>query len=244
MGKLGGELKAVAFDLDGTLYPNYRLYYRLLPSFIIYYRFYVAVMKVRSQLHVPAAENLYTAITGRYGGHNSFYDRQASLTAEILGRGMEETRQKIDSLVYQRWEKLFFGVRPFPRVKETLAAFRNAGLKLALLSDFPPVRKVSLLGLDGFFDVILSTEETGALKPSIIPFSALARSLELEPKSILYVGNSLRYDVEGAFAAGMKSALIRRSVFSTGRMPDIRAVAGKADFVFHDFSQLKEYVLQ
>ena len=96
-------------------------------------------------------------------------------------------------------------------------------------------------GLGGFFDVILSTEETGALKPSGIPFAVLVKALDLDPKEILYVGNSLRYDVEGAKSAGIKAALIRRCLFSTGHVP--RKSSVKADFVFRDYRQLREYVL-
>jgi len=96
------------------------------------------------------------------------------------------------------------------------------------------------LELDGFFDLVLCSEKTGALKPSGVPFAAMARSLKLLPEEILYVGNSPRYDVEGAKKAGMKAALIRRSLFSTGQAHH----DGGADFVFQDYRQLREYVLR
>jgi putative hydrolase of the HAD superfamily len=235
-------LKAVAFDLDGTLYPNYRLYCRLLLSFLVHPRFFYVFARVRHRLHrgEPFGGGPVPPVPGV-----SFYDLQAAMMGAILGRDPPQVKEQAERLIYRRWEAQFSRIRLFPHVRETLALFRGAGLKLGLLSDFPPVRKVSLLGLDGFFDVLLSTEDTGALKPSPVPFAALIRALSSRPEEILYVGNSPRFDAAGAGAAGMKTALIRRSAPSTGRYqasppgePPVRV-----DFVFRDYRQLREYVL-
>jgi putative hydrolase of the HAD superfamily len=228
-----GAIKAVSFDLDGTLYPNYRLYRRLIPFLSIHPFFYTVFNLVRHKLHSPPWAETAPA------PNSSFYDEQASLMAEILHQKQKTVREKAERIIYRRWETLFSGVKPFPLVRETLDAFRKAGLRLAVLSDFPPGRKISFLGLDGFFEIVLSTEETGRLKPSRVPFDVLAKSLNLEAQEILYVGNSRRYDVDGARLAGMKTALIKRSVFSTGYCPD----TGWADFVFRNYRQLREYVL-
>ena len=239
--KASKSIKAVAFDLDGTLYPNYRLYCRLLPRFFIHPFFYRAFMAARHELHSGSADPQGFTKSTPSGGALSFYEKQALLMARFLGKDPEKTRIKMDRLIYRGWERVFSRIRLFPRVKETLSAFRTAGLKLGMLSDFPPVQKVSLLGLDGCFDVILAAEETGALKPSGIPFAILARELAFDPGEILYVGNSPRFDTEGAKTAGMKAALIRRGLFSTGRVK--KNDTGGADFVFRDYRQLQEYVL-
>ena len=229
-----GILKAVAFDLDGTLYPNYRLYRRLFPQFLLHPVLYTAFMKVRRKLHANKEENT--------GLPSSFYDKQAFLLAACLKKDKEKARQKLDRLVYGSWEKLFSGIKLFPFVKETLAAFRNAGFRLALLSDFPPAQKLMLMGLDSFFDAVISTEETGALKPSGVPFAALVHSLSLKPEEILYVGNSLDFDVGGSKSAGLRAALIRRGPLSTGHVPKNSPV--KPDFIFRDYRQLQDYVLK
>ena len=228
------SIKAVAFDLDGTLYPNYRLYVRLFPHLMRHFFFYGAFLKARRRLHsVQSAHSEQVS---------SFYDRQASVMAELLGKTADQTKLKLERLVYRGWEKYFSGIKIFPRLKETLLALKGSGFRLAVLSDLPPARKLSLLGLEGFFDVILSSEETGALKPSGVPFNVLSHSLNLEPGKILYVGNSLYFDVEGAKSAGMKAALIRKGVFSTGHIPGSGIDA--ADFVFRDYRQLQEYILK
>ena len=228
------SIKAVAFDLDGTLYPNYRLYLRLFPDLILHTAFLYAFMVARRKLHPEQDDVSETAL--------SFYDRQAALTAELLGKDPEQTKRKLEGLVYGSWERQFTRIKIFPHLRETLAALRERKFRLAVLSDFPPLRKLVYLGLDGFFDVTLSSETTGALKPSGIPFAELVRLLDVQPGEILYVGNSVRFDIEGAKSAGLKAALIKRSFLSTGRVP--KNYTGSADLVFRDYRQLLEYVLK
>ena len=227
------SIKAVAFDLDGTFYPNYRFYIRNILKFLLHPFFYTAFIKVRRILHSFQYDQAQIL---------PFYDRQASLLADYLGKEPGIIRKKADILIYGGLKKLFSGVKLFPHLKEVLSSFREAGLRLAVLSDFPPDEKLSILGLDSFFDVVISSEETGALKPSGIPFSALIGQLALEPGEIIYVGNSMRFDVEGSKSAGMKAALIRRGTLSTGHIPE--KTTGKADFVFRDYRQLQEYILR
>jgi putative hydrolase of the HAD superfamily len=97
----------------------------------------------------------------------------------------------------------------------------------------PPQIKLEKLGLADCWDTILCSEHIGAIKPAIQPFVELANALGYPPEQILYVGNSRRYDAAGGRRAGMKTALITRR----------RASKTKADFIFHDYRQLCDYVL-
>jgi putative hydrolase of the HAD superfamily len=233
---------AVAFDLDGTLYPNYRLNCLLLPFVLKEWRFLRALGRARSRIRAlqeeaaagtpepGAAAPSGKAPLPRTGAE--FYDVQAALMAEMPGTGdVLHIREKMETLVYRGWEPLFKKIRPFPHVEETLGALKKAGFLLALLSDFPPAQKLENMGLGGFWDLVLCTEETGRLKPDPLPFGLLARKLEVPAGRILYVGNSVAYDVRGAKRAGMRAALIRRRP------------SPEADFCFHDYRQLLKYVI-
>jgi putative hydrolase of the HAD superfamily len=94
------------------------------------------------------------------------------------------------------------------------------------------------MGLDGYWDTILCSELTGRMKPHPLPFLILARQMGMPPERILYVGNSVRYDITGAKGAGMKAALVTRSIIKKIRRP------GNADFVFSDYRQLSRYVIR
>ena len=60
---------------------------------------------------------------------------------------VEEARAKIDTIVYKGLVKFFKKIKPFPYTREAFEAFQNAGLKLAILSDFPPEQKGDVWGL-------------------------------------------------------------------------------------------------
>jgi putative hydrolase of the HAD superfamily len=232
-------ISAAAFDLDGTLYPNYSLNLRLLPFLFRHWRLLLAFGRARNIIR--REQEAQTAPAARaepampQSSRIDFYERQARLVADQLKAQKEEVRETIDRLIYRGWESFFLKIKPFPHVREFLGELKAAGMKLGLLSDFPPDTKLEYLGLSGFWDTALCTESIGALKPAALPFEELAKSLGCAPEQILYVGNSSRYDVEGAKRAGMKAALLNRG------FPVITGI--KADFTFRNYRQLRNYML-
>jgi putative hydrolase of the HAD superfamily len=224
------EIEGVAFDLDGTLYPNYRFYIRLIPFILREYRLLWAMGKARNRLRAGAA--------GDEPPGDGFYDRQARIMAAALGQTPEAVKARTEKLIYRGWEPLFRKVRLYPHVRETLDLLRRGGLKLGLLSDFPPEIKLEHLGLGAQWDALLCSEATGRLKPDPASFLALAEALALPPEKVLYVGNSVSYDIIGAKKAGMPAALV------SSRLRAKRRFTGGADFVFSDYRQLSAYVLR
>jgi putative hydrolase of the HAD superfamily len=224
-------LGGVAFDLDGTLYPNRQLYVRIIPFLLREYPLMIAMGKARSVLR--AAEQY---------PEGEFYDTQAYFMAHFLKADPEEIKVKAEALIYRGWEPLFKEIKLFPDVKQVLGEFRSQGLKIGMLSDFPPETKLDNLGLAGYWDAIVCSEVSGRLKPDPKPFLDLAEKMALPPEQILYVGNSLAYDINGARQVGMKTALIspfRR--LSLGRPSTGRRA--HADLVFSRYRQLAKYVL-
>jgi putative hydrolase of the HAD superfamily len=239
------DIEGVAYDLDGTLYPNYRFNLALIPFVVKEWPFLLAFGKARNIIR--AAQEKGAPVLGEGAASREppaagepsspdFYDTQARLIAGIIKADPAPVKEKAETFIYRGWEPLFKKIKLFPAVKETLAAIRDAGLRQGILSDFPPERKLEYLGLSGYWDAVLCSERTGALKPDPRPFRELAEALDLPPERILYVGNSLRYDMRGAKRAGMKTALI--SFFPPQGRP-----RGPADFVFHDYRQFLKYVL-
>ncbi len=225
-------IDAIAFDIDGTLYPNWSFYRLLGPFLARRARFLSAFGKVREDVRRWQRENPGVA-------HPDFLGWQAELLAARLGIGSDGARSLLDSLVYEGWKPLFARVKPYPHTRECFTRMREAGLKVGILSDFLPSQKGDIWGLAALSDVVLGSEETGALKPSPVPFLALASRLGVEPRRILYVGNSVRSDVEGASACGMKTACIVNPVVSFLGLK----VPG-ADISFSSYRQLTRIVLE
>ena len=225
------KFSAVAFDLDGTLYPNYRFYIRLLPFLLKERHLIGALGKARTAIRESyKGQGVQESLDG------DFYDIQARIMGEILEQPAEKVKEMTERLIYRGWEPIFKKIRLFPHVRDTLDAFRKEGIKLGLLSDFPPETKLKNLNISEYWDVVMSSEQTGRLKPDGKPFLDLAALMGMPPEKILYVGNSIPYDVEGSSRAGMKAAHIR------SRWKRASSVK-KADFSFYDYRQLCDYVL-
>jgi putative hydrolase of the HAD superfamily len=233
---MGKKFDGVAFDLDGTLYANYQFYVRILPFVIKEFPLILAWGRARNAIRKTNISSLSAG---------DFYEKQAALMGEYLKKEPGALRARHETLVYRGWEEVFRRIPLFPDLPETLRKFRDSGIKLGVLSDLPPERKLENLGLSGMWDVQLCSELSGGLKPNKTPFLALAEKMRLPPERILYVGNSVSYDVLGSKSAGMKAALIVPSLLrrrrSGGRSGGKRT--GYADFVFSSYRQLLLYVL-
>lgn len=226
-------IKAVGFDLDGTLYPAWLMYVvsadiGLRHPFLLH-----AFSTVRRALRNPTLVHAQDNVTAGQQQTISeiFKLHQATLVAKNLGADLNATARSIDEIVYSAIEKRFGHVKPCPGVTTCLGTLRHSGLRLGLLSDLPPAKKIELLGFGDYFDLVLCSEDFGALKPDPRPFSALSAGLSVEPESILYVGNKREYDIAGAKSVGMKTAFIGR-----GKVPD-------ADFIFQRWDDLTRWVL-
>jgi len=222
------SFKAVAFDLDGTLYSPPSLYAHCIDLGLRHARLLSAYAAVRKQLR-----SLSDTSDFRRNAPDdavSFRRFQASLVARHMRISEESAAAGIDKFLYRDLPERFRFIRPYPGVTACLDALDAMGLPLGLMSDLPPHRKLELLGLTGRFKVALCAEDTGFLKPEKEPFEALAFAMGFEPDQVLYVGNKKEYDVAGAHKAGMTTAIVSR-----------RPVA-EADFSFFDWRDLVEWI--
>lgn len=101
--------------------------------------------------------------------------------------------------------------RVYPDVAERLEAWRQQGLRLAVVSNFD--RRLHGL-LDGlklrrWLDQVIVSSEVGAAKPSPLPFRRALEALDLQPHQVWHVGDQPE-DAEGAARAGVRCVLIKR----------------------------------
>lgn len=214
------SVKAIGFDVDGTLYPSYQMVFGALTSFIAAPRLMFHFARVRREIREVTYDD-------------DLRKMQAKMVAHRMRIGEEAAEQRIERKLYRRWESSFRIIKPFRGVRETLLSLRHAGFRLGALSDFPVKDKLRYLGVEDLFEVAMSSEDTGYLKPHSVPFLQLSRRLEASPEQVLYVGNSAEYDISGARAVGMKTAHIVGA----------RNGDDGADFIFSDFLQLRDWII-
>lgn len=224
-------IRAVGFDLDGTLYPAAALYQKLIGKGLPNIRFLIAFGRVRRELRSMLTSPEYRA--RGIEGIEALHRYQAELVAKRLGSDPVRTYEEIESFFYTNAVAPFAMIKPYPGVAGLLERLRASGLKLGALSDFPCEKKIELLGLADKFDVAMTSEETGFVKPDRASFDLLARRLGVANEELLYVGNSEPYDVKGSLGAGMRAALISKSL----------TVRTAAEYTFFSFAKLGDYIL-
>jgi putative hydrolase of the HAD superfamily len=100
----------------------------------------------------------------------------------------------------------------YPEAKETLAALKARGIKLAVVSNFDSrlIRILQGLGVAAAVDGIFVSSSVGYAKPDQRIFDFVLSAQQLGPGDVLHVGDSITNDVEGAANAGIKGILVDR----------------------------------
>ena len=99
----------------------------------------------------------------------------------------------------------------YPGVVEGLQRLRDAGLRLACLTNKPVAFARPLLaskGLDGFFEVVFGGDSFARKKPDPLPLLETCKALGTLPAQTLMIGDS-RNDAQAGHAAGCPVVLVR-----------------------------------
>jgi putative hydrolase of the HAD superfamily len=116
--------------------------------------------------------------------------------------------------------------RVFPEVRDVLGELRQAGMRLAVVSNFDR----RLLGLLAGLELAPLVHHTvcsagvGAAKPDPRIFRVALARLGAAPRGTLHVGDSVGRDIEGARAAGLHAVLLDRDGRRPALPPDVPSV--------------------
>jgi putative hydrolase of the HAD superfamily len=121
----------------------------------------------------------------------------------------------------------------YPEVLDTLAALRQRGVTLAVISNFDSrlVRILDGLGAGSWFADIFVSSRIGYAKPDRQIFEAALGQHDLAPANAMHVGDSETNDLFGAQNAGLKALLIDRSRPTDGTAPE--RIASLQEIVTH-----------
>ena len=102
--------------------------------------------------------------------------------------------------------------RPFADVMPALNALEARGMRMAVLSNFPSYLHDVLARFDltRFFDFVVVSADVGLAKPDPRIFDLVAEKADRPRDRLLYVGDHIGDDIEGATGAGMDAVLIDR----------------------------------
>ncbi len=216
-------VKAICFDLDGTLYRTSQLRLGLLKLVIAEYlsgrlkgrelRALRAYRRLREQTRSaprPGIDAYTIEMAAKHCG----------LTAEEVGRTVEHWMFHAPLPVLAKLRD--------PELRQMMERLRLRGYRLAIYSDYPVKSKLEALGLpQQLFDALAESGEPAvdSLKPHPKGFLEAARRLGLKPSEVLFIGDRDSVDGAGARAAGMPFALLDTSLLpgrKRGRIRNLR----------------------
>lgn len=97
-----------------------------------------------------------------------------------------------------------------PEKQELFGQLRRAGIRLGIVTNGLPYKRraIQALNLNTYMDCVVISSKIGARKPDPTIFQQAASRIGLPPAQILFVGDSVRADMQGARQTGMRTMLI------------------------------------
>ncbi|MFN8666751.1 MAG: HAD family hydrolase [Gemmatimonadaceae bacterium] len=223
-------LDAVILDVDGTLYDAARMRRVFAP--------WLAGQLVRSPIATTRALRVVRAY--RHAHESLRGERHADLALAQLTRAAATLAvapgelAPVISAWFERAPLPAVGRAARPGLRSALERLRAAGLRLAVLSDYPPEGKLEALGITSLIDVIQCAQHpsVGTLKPDPTGLLGVMRQLGVEASRTVYVGDRPELDEAVAAAAGCRAAII-----------GARTPASPQTSRFRDFATLADWCL-
>ena len=201
-----GSVRAVLFDIDDTLVDFGAS----------------AAAGLAALLGPEVREGLpgtWHALTERHyprflAGEVSFGDMQLERLVELIAwAGLPAPdRAGLLELEARRQDEMTRHYRLFDDVRPCLEALDGFRVGVVSNSDGPHQRaKLASVGLADAFEVVVVSGDVGHAKPDPRIFVEACRRLDLPPSAVVYVGDRLDVDAQGAVAAGLHGVWLDRA---------------------------------
>jgi len=194
-------IKAVFFDLDNTLVDFFRAKKSAVKAAVSamldtglqgsFKEAYDHIMQIYKEEGIE-----YQSVFDRF-----LIDKYGEIKYKMLAAGVVAYRKANED-----------ALTLYPHVTTTLITLAKCGIKLAVITDAPPKQawqRLCYLQLHHLFDEVVVSEDTGALKPSPLPFRYALDKLGIQPSEALMIGDWPDRDIVGAKNVGIHTVFAR-----------------------------------
>lgn len=226
-------IKAVLFDLDNTLIDFMLMKRKSCEAAVD--------AMIAAGLKIPKKKTLEILF--------ELYDRYGIEYNKIFQELLKKLIHKVDYRIlaegivaYRKAQTAY--VKTYPKTVPTLLKLKRMGIKIGIVSDAPSVNawiRLVEMGIQDFFDVVITLYDTGKTKPSPPPFRTALEKLKVKPQETLFVGEWVEKDIEGAKALEMKTAFAKYgAVMITGKGGKTRPYRPKTSGADYDITDISE----
>ena len=172
-------------------------------------------------------------VTGEYKDFGAIGGGALEMVAERQGVDLsDEDKQQILGGMQE--------LPPHPEVEENLSRLRDAGIRLAALTNSTQQvadEQINNSGFRDYFEQVLSADAVQRLKPALEPYRMTAESLGVEVGQVRLVA-AHAWDVVGAMRAGCAAAFVARP----GMV--LNPLAERPDVVGSDLREVADQILE
>ncbi len=199
------NVKAIIFDVDGTLYTGG------LAKYLIFGDIWRCMWALRERQTRKAMKSRDYVTAEDY--YDAFFQTLSLKTGKDIDTLKDWYFNRYMPLMVEQIGK---HCKVRPHINEVLAALKKKGIRLLVYSDYTRSKeKIESLGIDSsVFEKFYCAEELGALKPQARPFAQICDMNGLEYDSTLMVGDKVESD-GGALDAGLMFICIAGKKYKT-----------------------------
>jgi len=203
-------IKAIIFDVDGTLYDE--TYPKVKAELLT-----AGFISDKSRVNVEVVYNTFrevkAQITGEYKGRPEANDRKIWYEETLRRIGVTSISREEASAHY--WQVIYGSMEPYIDLAYVLPQLSKEYRLFTLTDELSEIQgeKLKRLGLERYFVKSISSEQVGETKPSQKLFNYALDMIGELPSNILVVGDNPSADIKGGNLAGMHTAWLKRGKY-------------------------------
>ena len=185
-------IKGIIFDLDNTLY-NYDICHQ------------EGLKKCFSYLNLnnTLLENNYNKIykSHKYETINTASSHNKNIYIKQLFEDLNINLSLYDDCINVYWNNFYKKMELNNGVNDFLKYNKMHNIKLGILTNYETefqLKKLKILNILNYFDVIVTSEEVGIEKPSKQMFLTILDKMNLTKDEVILIGDSFEHDIKGA----------------------------------------------
>ncbi|MFC3393497.1 5-amino-6-(5-phospho-D-ribitylamino)uracil phosphatase YigB [Brenneria rubrifaciens] len=200
-----GQVRAITFDLDDTLYDNYEVIRRTERESVSFLQHYHPALR---DFQLVDFKHLRNELRSREPDiyHDVTEWRRRTVLQVMLNAGLQADEAVAGAKA---------AMEDFARWRSQIDVTQETHRTLAALAERLPLAAITngnaephLFGLDHYFTFILRAGPHGRAKPFYDMYHLAAEKLDLPLNQMLHVGDDLTTDVAGAVRCGMQACWI------------------------------------